>query len=183
MVSRIKMVLTEMVRLSLIRRERMNLVVGMWNLRIKVGWFIGKIQHVKHQSLPLIKQNLNPNLLVFCVFFFFKFRDIIHESELFCFVLFCFAVFLKLRPWRGFLLLFYFLEYCICPSKLQMRKSKDESQHFSLTWRYGMLPSPSLKPWHLPTPFGGEQKVGTFLLPLYPSNYHKRPLHFFWNNI
>lgn len=37
MVSRIKMVLTEMVRLSLIRRERMNLVVGMWNLRIKVG--------------------------------------------------------------------------------------------------------------------------------------------------
>lgn len=31
------MVLTEMVRLSLIRRERMNLVVGMWNLRIKVG--------------------------------------------------------------------------------------------------------------------------------------------------
>lgn len=43
---------------------------------------------------------------------FFLFGDIIHESELF-------LIFL-IEALVGFF--FCFLEYCICPSKLQMRK-------------------------------------------------------------
>lgn len=36
-VGRIKMSLTEMVRLSQIWREMMNPILGLWNLRMKVG--------------------------------------------------------------------------------------------------------------------------------------------------